>query len=157
VPRTVPLLVAIWALSVPGQAHRPSFTDYPARASFSGSPAPPLLATIRVGHQFRTLLTRGARTGPNFAGAFTVVEWGCGSGCIEFAIADARSGTLYYADSLNGSIDLTYRRNSRLLVISRGYRVLAQGQSVADTTDFFEWTDSTLVRRDRAVRHYTCC
>jgi hypothetical protein len=47
---------------------------------------------------FRTVLRNGARKGPDFAGHYTVVEWGCGSNCVVFAVVDALSGKVYDRD-----------------------------------------------------------
>jgi hypothetical protein len=71
----------------------------------------------------------GAAKGPNFAGQYTIIEWGCGSGCIAFAIVDAVSGRIYYpipfsalALPYQGTATgraykgLEYRLNSALLI-----------------------------------------
>jgi hypothetical protein len=45
---------------------------------------------------FRTRLREGSRTGPNFAGHYTVVIWGCGTGCAQMGVVDARTGRVYF-------------------------------------------------------------
>jgi hypothetical protein len=86
------LLVTVAA----GQAQSPEpypFAQYPANEGFSGSPAPPRLATAAQ-REFRTVLREGAKKGPNFAGHYTVVVWGCGTSCAQVAIIDAITGRI---------------------------------------------------------------
>lgn len=107
----------------------PSFRDYPARASFKGRPAPVRLRTRRE-RRYRTALREGARGGPNFAGRYTVVFWGCGTGCAEIAVVDAKTGRVHwpprqYVDIPSGdegggdAYGRGYRLDSRLLVLTR--------------------------------------
>jgi hypothetical protein len=74
----------------------PKFENYPVTDIFKGPPAPPKLR--RPGDRlFRTRIREGAAKGPNFAGHFTVAEWGCGAGCVSIAIVDAKDGRIYDA------------------------------------------------------------
>jgi len=73
------------------------FDRYPAGKLFKGRPAAPQLVTADQ-RGFRTVLRNGAKKGPNFAGHFTVVQWGCGSNCIAMAVVDAVTGTVYDQD-----------------------------------------------------------
>ena len=93
----------------------PAFADYPARTTLTGPPAAPLLGTAPYGRVFRTKLREGAREGPNFAGDFTVVLWGCGSGCQIVSIVDARTGRLS-RQTLHTMNGVTFQRDSRLLI-----------------------------------------
>ena len=84
--------------------HPPRFDQYPALATFNGSVAP---ADVRSSPQvrlFRTRIREGAKQGPNFAGHYTIVFWGCGTGCVSLAIVDARTGKVFFPSNL-GSID----------------------------------------------------
>ena len=93
----------------------PRFEDYPSTEAFSVRPAPVVLASARYGPTYRTRLRAGAQSGPNFAGAFTVVTWGCGSSCQVSVIINARTGTLSQ-QTLRTTNGLEYRRESRLLI-----------------------------------------
>ena len=97
----------------------PRLEDYPSTETFSGRPAPVILASARYGRTYRTRLRDGAQTGPNFAGAFTVVTWGCGSSCQVSVIIDARTGALSQ-QTLRTTNGLEFRRDSRLLVADPG-------------------------------------
>ncbi|MGH7025529.1 MAG: hypothetical protein ACREEB_18330 [Caulobacteraceae bacterium] len=80
----------------------PRFSDYPARVEKIAKPAAVDLRSDPEARTFRTMLRDGARNGPNFAGHFTIVGWGCGSSCLQWAVVDARSGKV----SLDRSIQV---------------------------------------------------
>jgi hypothetical protein len=112
----------------------PRFGDYPAGEIYSGRIAPVLLETKRA-RMFRGRLREGARQGPNFAGHYTVVFWGCGAGCAQVAVVDARTGKVYwppldYADIPDSPQEgedqaafaaqhRNFRPDSKLLVLTR--------------------------------------
>ena len=54
----------------------------------------PVIKTAEA-RRFRTMIREAAAKGPNFAGHFTVAEWGCGAGCVSVAIIDAATGSIY--------------------------------------------------------------
>ena len=115
------LLLAVIPLF--GQNPQPyPFAQYPAPAPYKGKPAPPKLTT-RSQREFRTVLRQGAQKGPNFAGHYTVVEWGCGSNCVVFAVVDAANGKVYDRDMppINDQYPcgLSYRLESRLFVVEK--------------------------------------
>jgi len=114
----------------PRDVPKPSrFARFAVPPGSSRPPVPPVLSTAEA-RRFRTVLRQGAAAGPNFAGHFTVVGWGCGSSCINAAIVDARTGQVYFPGAL-GAItsihvavptggdynSLRFQRNSRLLVV----------------------------------------
>ena len=90
------------------------FDRYPVTDRFEGTPAKPR-PKGRL-HSYRTRIREGAALGPNFAGAMTVVTWGCGTGCQGSALVDARSGTAI--DLGMTAAGLAYRLDSRLLVLN---------------------------------------
>jgi hypothetical protein len=93
----------------------PRFEEYLATARFHGSPAPVRIHSATYGRMFRTRLRKGALAGPNFAGAFTLVTWGCGTSCQITAVIDARTGRLS-KQTLRTTNGLQYRTGSRLVV-----------------------------------------
>jgi hypothetical protein len=99
-----------------GQKRKPELRDYPAVRRFAGSPARVNLSSAAGAGYYRTRLREGARKGPNFAGHFTIVTWGCGSDCYDIAVVDALTGRVWFAP-FTGSVDLAYRLDSRLLVV----------------------------------------
>lgn len=98
-------------------------------------PVAPDLKSNPVASRFRTVLKRGAAKGPNYAGHYTVVGWGCGSACLSFAVVNAMTGEVMVADGIDnvggafldaddfmpGTASqywaLRYRADSRLLVV----------------------------------------
>jgi hypothetical protein len=157
VPRIVPyaalliLMVATLPIARSQQsANRlPRFEDYPVTEAFTGSPHPPILVTPEQ-RMFRTRIREGVekgwgvwingewsreqnKPGPNFAGHYIVIVWGCGSGCIRMAVSDAEIGAVYnpplVADaelalptlmspnSVGRAAETEYRKSSRLFII----------------------------------------
>lgn len=107
----------------------PRFEDYPARELYKGRPAPVRLDSRRA-RMFRTALREGARTGPNFAGRYTVVVWGCGTGCAQMGVVDGRTGRVHFPPVEYMDIPDTgdeaarsrwFRLESRLLRITQNY------------------------------------
>ncbi len=111
-------------------AHPPRFADFPAaRVALKpgprrARPPPPMSRPGDPG--FETELRRQAAYRPNFAGAFVVAPWSCGTACEGFAIVDARTGrsdigTVFpgiATDHVKAFAGLRFRRDSRLLIMS---------------------------------------
>jgi hypothetical protein len=103
-----------WAQS--SDVRPPQFKDYPLENVFKGKPALPVLKTAEE-RKFEAVIGDGVskgwgvfdgetgmelqRPGPNFAGHFVIVSFGCNkpalTGCLAAAIVDARTGRLYQA------------------------------------------------------------
>lgn len=131
--------------------HQPRFADYPARRTAS-RPALPVLASAGA-RRYRAMLRRGAARGPDFAGNFTIVRWGCGSACVAWAIADARSGRVFFPAGLGTVVGmhalddrLAYRADSRLLAVIGA----PEEDEAREGILFLEWT-GTALRRLRFV------
>jgi len=96
---------------------RPRFEAYLVRGKFHGTPAEVNLHSHPKARMFRTMLRDGAKTGPNFAGYYTVVTWGCGSDCMQVAIVDCRNGRVYFAPfTVSPGIRADFRIDSRLFI-----------------------------------------
>jgi hypothetical protein len=131
------------------QAKTPQFNDFRVRERFRGNAVPVQLLT-RQARTYRTVLREGAKKGPNFAGHYTIVTWGCGSSCIQFAIVDARTGRVYFppfyvafgsnlrGKSLRDREPLRFRRDSRLLIVTGSRNEKGEG------VYFYEWVNGTL-------------
>ena len=132
----------VWALR---------FTDFAAPGSFHGKPATPILAT-RTQRMFRSTIREAAAKGPNFAGHYTIAEWGCGSGCVSSAVVDSATGKVYSAPFRVLSMPLAereggheyqgvvYQLDSRLFI--------ADGcpEEANCGTYYYEWSDSKFKR-----------
>lgn len=73
----------------------PRFEDFPVTKEFQGKPARVDLASHPYARLFRTSLKQGAAAGPNFAGHYALVTWGCGNECGELLVVDVRTGKVY--------------------------------------------------------------
>jgi hypothetical protein len=113
------------------KARLPHFEDYPVKEIFQDIPAPVDFSSVPeigamspgVGVDFHQRLAEAARKGPNFAGHYTVVGWGCGTGCQNHMIVDAITGKAYSLpepsqppDNLITVRGVSFRLNSRLLI-----------------------------------------
>jgi hypothetical protein len=76
------------------QKKHPEFEDYSVAATFAGKMHSIVLATP-LDRKYRTAIKETVAEGVNFAGQYVVVDWGCGTGCEEFVIVDAKTGTVY--------------------------------------------------------------
>ena len=130
IPRAL-LASAALAMTLLAQPPKePQFTDYPAAIDQTTSPAVPKFSTPGQ-RKFRTVIREGAAKGPNFAGHYTIVEWGCGTACVQIAVVDNKTGAVHDGPfgnlpkallCVNANTDETgagifYRRNSSLLVV----------------------------------------
>lgn len=127
----------VWALK---------FGDYVTPDTLAGKPASPVLVS-KTHRMFRSVITQAARKGPNFAGHYTVAEWGCGSGCVSLAVLDARSGKAFSAPFKILSMPLAqgpgkheyqgpvYQLRSRLLIADGCPEEKKCG------TYYYEWAD----------------
>lgn len=145
--RLIAVLVSLLVVSTPAQKPRPGprFEDFLVRNIFSGTPARPALETTEE-REFRTVIRRGVAKGwgvddgitgrpfpgpgPNFAGHYVIVAWGCGSPCLMAAIVDLKTGRVFpppFHHGPGGSYfhvpwafpmdpPLSYRLDSRLLI-----------------------------------------
>jgi hypothetical protein len=136
------------AVSTPTQAAAPPprmlpqlrFEDYRvAHAALSRRrPAAVDLASAEYGRMYRTKLREGAAAGPNFAGYYTVVMWGCGTGCQVVAVVDARTGRLSRETLLTAN-GVRYRRDSRLLFADPPMPDQPAQCASCGTPAYYEW------------------
>ena len=128
----------------------PNFSDLevnPEEIS-TASPAPIDLESDPIDQAFRTRLTEGAKEGPNFAGHYTIVEWGCGTMCSAFAIVDALTGQIYSVPC-GTQAGLSFSENSRLLIINPFENIdkVYPGANLQPdwlTTQYYEWQNNEL-------------
>ena len=92
----------------------PEFKDFPVQAIHQGAPAAVDLTSHPQARMYRTQLRRQALKGPDFAGHYTVAEWGCGSNCQSHMIVDAKTGRVY--SGLGSERGISIRLDSNLLI-----------------------------------------
>lgn len=139
------------SLAMPRQAV-PKFEDY-AVPVYRGKRAPVNLKSAKGANTFRTRLREGASQGVNFAGRYSLVAWGCGTGCLQVGIIDAKTGTVYLPEQLGGlgvwlwdnnEEALQYKPNSRLLVLSGFPATEANSDNPKSGLYYYEWTGTRL-------------
>lgn len=99
-----------------------NFSDFPA-ALYKGKLAIPDFKTDPKAKLFRTQIRDQCKSnGVNFAGHYTIAEWGCGSDCQQIAIIDRLTGRIYYSilQNIGLSFGVTYKSDSRMLVLNSG-------------------------------------
>ncbi len=74
-------------------AARPDFSQFVVKNVWRGTPAAPVLSKDQ--RSFRTRIREGAKSPVQFAGHYTVPQWGCGAGCSSFVVVDSISGKVY--------------------------------------------------------------
>ncbi len=125
------------------------FEDYAVTNIFKGNPAPPVLAT-KDHRLYRTMIRQGAAKGANFAGHYTVAEWGCGSSCVSLVVVDAMTGHVYDPPFRVLTMDsATNPRNYHGPVYQLKSRLfIADGCPDEDEkrcgTSYYEWKDNRL-------------
>jgi len=159
--KSLPLLMTL-TLSLYAQEY-PSFDQFRVTQMFSGKPAAPVLKTPED-RRFRTMIRDGAKDGPNFAGHYTIAQWGCGGGCVSMALIDAADGRIYrgpfkvlsqdllkyegrYSSDADSFEPLAFEKDSRLLIV----RGCPEEKNCASY--FYEWagTEFKLLRKAAAA------
>jgi hypothetical protein len=153
----------------------PKFEDYRIKDVFAGTIAAPIISASidqRDAEAIRDGVDKGwgvfhgfeERKGPNFAGRFILIHWGCGTTCMEMAVVDAKSGDVYfppitdeginvqscflpfltYPDDGSRSPILQYRLDSKLFIIKCN-----DGPTELSYTFYFLWEKNrwTLLRK----------
>ena len=122
--------LAVGVLVVAGVSSQPSsaasdlgaadFARFPAPARFTGHVRLPQFAgRDRKFAMFRTRIRDGIKAGPNFAGHFVIVGWGCGTDCADYVIADVATGKVFHlplSGEAEGDLQYDMRVDSRLMI-----------------------------------------
>src|SRR5690606_441694 len=105
---------------------------------------------------FRNRLRGAIKGDVNFSGRYILTGRGCGTGCSQMAVIDARTGRVYFPDPLSGvsawfaGVEddyevYTYRKNSRLLIVRGTPGPMTDGNSdQKEGTYFYEWRANRL-------------
>jgi hypothetical protein len=134
-----------------------TFKDFANVESFAGTPAPVQFASWKEAINFKTALSEGAKNGPNLAGHFTVISWGCGTSCQSSAIVNAKDGTIV-AFGIPSTVGLGYSKESRLLIVNPKERVLAEQNLLPEglETDYYELKGDALVYLNSEQKEEVC-
>jgi hypothetical protein len=145
-PLTIPTCLLAICIAAAANDQFP-FDKYPTSV-FQGRSATPRLETS-LAWQHRTTIRNRVKRGPNFAGHYTAVDWGCGTMCAVFVIVDARSGRVYEPPEISKGVELgvavpEYRLNSTLIVVASCPYPKVYGYKKCERK-FYNWDGSRLV------------
>ncbi len=126
------LLISLVPTVLNAEPNEPTFEQYRIETKFNSKAAPVDLKSAPGASRFRTVLLAGAKKGPNFAGHYTIVEWGCGSSCTSIAVVDVINGRIVFPDEIsplffpglpegNQLVDqykISYKKDSCLLIVN---------------------------------------
>ena len=99
------------------------FEQYPAEPFIGKTKIPTFTGKTREYRGYRTRITNGMNEGPNFAGHYSVIQFGCGTTCTFVFIGNNKNGTVVLLNKggdENPYLELDYRIDSRLLVTQWG-------------------------------------
>jgi hypothetical protein len=131
------------------------FNMFKVHNIYKGKLAGPDFKTNPDARYFRTMIRQGCdEEGVNFAGHYTIVEWGCGTECLEMAVVDRINGRIYDVpfDTIDGHWGSKYSIDSRMAIINYylfedstyhpGYYIYRDYQKPA----VYVWKDSVFKR-----------
>jgi hypothetical protein len=98
------LLLTSLTLSAQTVPARPAFSAYPVKRLYKGSPAPPKCEQQQ--ESACRIIRDGAKSEVQFAGHYTVPQFGLGAGASAFFIVDSLTGKVYNGIGVE---DLPYR------------------------------------------------
>jgi hypothetical protein len=131
----------------------PKYETFPTQTVSNLKPAKVNLKSHPRASRYRTRIREGAAKGPNFAGHFTIIGWGCGTSCVQWAITDAQTGSVYFPPDEIASIStvhvitaedesephfygLRFRKDSTLLMILGAPNEYDSREGIL----FYQWT-----------------
>lgn len=93
------------------------------------------------------------KQGVNFAGHYTIVDWGCGSMCQNMCIVNRLTGKVSFPDipdtHVDGYYGVRYQKNSRMILTNAGLLEDYPGFYSADWSiypEVYEWKDEKAIR-----------
>lgn len=114
---TVAVLVALAATA----QQQLSFQNYSVKVEREKPVSPK--AETSIARENISVIRVALQHGPNFAGHYTVADWGCGTSCAAFVIVDDRTGRIYEPPEISKGVDLgvagpEFRQDSSLMVVT---------------------------------------
>jgi len=98
------------------------FSDYKVTGLYKGKPAPPDLKSDPNARTWRTMLRQGCKGNDvNFAGHYTIVQWGCGLMCTQIGVVDRVNGHVYLDfpfQQEDGPYGVDFEEDSKMLIVN---------------------------------------
>lgn len=97
-----------------------AFSDFPAAKTYVGATRKPdFNVRDKAFSSFKTRILEGMKDGSGFAGEYSVIQFGCGTGCTSVVVANNRTGQLFSfprGGEFNQGLTLEFNVNSNLMV-----------------------------------------
>ncbi|TBY62810.1 hypothetical protein E0H46_26840 [Rhizobium leguminosarum bv. viciae] len=136
--------------SSPTAFKKPDATDFPVGRVYRGKTANPDFSGSNAHFRdFRTRIRQGMAGGPGFAGEYSVIQFGCGTGCSAVIVASNKTGRPYSfprGGEDNMYLTLKYQLDSRLMVAQWGS--YDSGKCIMEYFDFANGIWSAIARRE---------
>lgn len=120
----------------------PDFEMYPVSGSITTLKVPLDFSSNPLAREYKTAISEAYKGSVTFAGHYIVVSWGCGTACIDGAIADVRDGKVYpLPRSPQGEPVFTYinvQPGSTLLITK-----FSGVPDVPAQTNYWDWNEKT--------------
>jgi len=153
--KCVAIAFIAWALAMTALGQRtPSFSQYPARVEKARAKS--INFKQPNNRTYKTRLSEALRGGVNFAGHYIIVGWGCGTGCTNAAVIDARTGNVawpiqfYNVDASYGDgysdEQIEFRKNSRLMIIHGRPGSANENDQNKPGDYYYEWRNNSFRR-----------
>ena len=98
-------------------AYADSFEQH-AVSVYSGPPAKPKFQSLPGSKEYKTRISDGIKQGASFAGHYTIVTFGCGTGCSASFLVDVKSGNIFdfpLGGEEYNMLSMDYRLDSKLI------------------------------------------
>ena len=102
-----------------------NFDMFKVKNIYKGPLAKPNLETDPASYEYQTMIRNYcAQDSINFAGHYSIAEWGCGQECGMMAVVDRLNGRVYYSpkylafDTADGHWGIEYRKDSRMIIVN---------------------------------------
>lgn len=141
------------------------FNMFPVKIIYKGKMAKPDLRTDPDSYGFRTRIREGCAPDTiNFAGHYTIVEWGCGAECVQLAVVDRINGRVFYStryipfDTADGHWLSQYRNDSRMIIVNSGLLEDYPGYCLQNSwrkPEIYEWKGNGFVKLKNTFKEST--
>jgi len=129
----------------------PQMSDFPVTKIYKGRPSAVAQNSSPIAREYKTRIKEAAKGGPDFAGHYSVAEWGCGSNCQAFAFIDSQTGKVFDPGGREGADrGFSFTLNSTLFIQDppNSPDSLAYEDDISDTVPvrYYVWKEPSLVQ-----------
>lgn len=114
------VIVGLFIPSVALATDNFDFAAYPVYETYGGKPhLPDFKGRDKDFASFKTRIINAMEEGVTFAGQYSIVQFGCGTGCTHVVVANNRTGELYgfsRGGEFNQALTLEFKVNSNLML-----------------------------------------